>query len=186
MFVDDSNCKVAVVEDHSLSECQNEVTNQGSPCVDNIDTGLGLLNETMVNEIYEEGANPTPIDGVSDYGGFISDCCVAESLACWSYIPTVFHEELCHFPVPDVNNHTIGGCKSQMNASSWLAELKFENDNWLKSYIYRGITKSFAIVDDDSVITSYDCPNYRSVYESPARNFVSSLMSLNYLRKNIW
>lgn len=63
-----------------------------------------------------------------------------------------------------------------MNASSWLAELQFENDNWLKSYIYSGITEGFAIDDDGCQIASYDAQNYRSVSEESANNFVKNLM----------
>lgn len=93
-----------------------------------------------------------------------------------SYVPTEFHEELPHFPVAEINVHLIGGCKSQMNASSWLKELQYENDNWLKSYIYTGITRGFAIVDQGSEVDTYDCPNYRSVSEPVAGEFVRKLI----------
>lgn len=49
-----------------------------------------------------------------------------------------------------------------MNATSRLCELQYENDMWLKTYIYNVIMKGFDIVDDASVVKVYDCHNYKS------------------------
>lgn len=71
------------------------------------------------------------------------------------YSKVEFVEELQLYPVSFPNHHLIGGIPCQLNPSSWLAELEFENDMWLKSYIHSGIINGFDIVDDLSQIVAY-------------------------------
>lgn len=93
-----------------------------------------------------------------------------------SYQDTEYIPELSHFPRRESYNHCIGGFPAQLEASSWLAELSFENDMWLKSYIHRGILQGFDIVDDATEISGYDRSNYRSVLSGYAGQFVDQLI----------
>lgn len=60
------------------------------------------------------------------------------------------------------SEHYIGNVKSQLCLPTWLSELQFETDEYLKSYILEGVTYGFKIVDDNAVISSYWMRNYHS------------------------
>lgn len=72
------------------------------------------------------------------------------------YEPVDFVPELPHFPVKEFSGHLIGGYRCQLETSSWLSKLEFENDMWLKGYIRTGILDGFDIVDDVLVVQNYD------------------------------
>lgn len=72
--------------------------------------------------------------------------------------------------------HYIGGLRSQMNYRGWMHELSFEPDQKLCENLQEGITNGFRIVDSGSVINSYECDDYKSVLEGPAKEYISSLL----------
>lgn len=65
---------------------------------------------------------------------------------------------------------------SQLNIPGWLHELDQENDYNLREYLSFGIQQEFLIVDQDSVIPSYEGRNYSSVLKGEAHDFIDSLI----------
>lgn len=47
-----------------------------------------------------------------------------------------------------LDNHVIGGQRSQLNLTGWRHELQFEEDSSLKTYLLHGVTEGFCILDD--------------------------------------
>lgn len=58
-----------------------------------------------------------------------------------------------------------------------MAELAFEHDHYIKLYLLDGVTQGFKIVDTDSVIDSYDSPNYGSVRQFEGWSVINELIS---------
>lgn len=94
-----------------------------------------------------------------------------------SYAKVEVVPELEVFPSYRRVPYYIGGYPIQLNAASWLSELQYENDMWLKSYLHKGILCGFDIVDDVTAIIPYDCSNYSSVYKGEQGKFVVKLIS---------
>lgn len=92
------------------------------------------------------------------------------------YEPVNYTDKLPDFENYICDYHTIGGVPVQLNPSAWMRELAFENDAYLKSYLERGVTKGFDIVDRYSRIKSYDSANYKSATMGPAWTFIDSLI----------
>lgn len=80
------------------------------------------------------------------------------------------------FRLRSFDNHYVGGLRSQMNLTSWEYELSFENDELLRSYLYRGILYGFNIVDAGALISPYICTNYRSVTTEPCHSFINNFI----------
>ena len=72
--------------------------------------------------------------------------------------------------------HTIGGLYSQLNKTSWLHELSYENDSNLRDYLQFGVLNGVYIVNPEEEVESYFCKNYASVLEGDAHLFVDSLL----------
>ena len=70
----------------------------------------------------------------------------------------------------------MGGIRSQMIWEAWCHELSFENDGPLHDYLFYGIKDGFIIVDTESVVPSYDCPNYIPPDSGAAFDFVNNLI----------
>lgn len=92
------------------------------------------------------------------------------------YKPVRREGDLPMFRKVDHDYHMIGGLPSQMKKQAWLAELEFENDCYLKSYLLQGITEGFKIVDDIHTIPSYDNKNYLSVYANESSRCIDDLI----------
>lgn len=92
------------------------------------------------------------------------------------YTPIRREKDLPMFRKNVFDKHLIGGLPSQLHKEAWLAELEYENDSYLKSYILSGITKGFPIVDDVDCVPSYDNLNYSSVYSAEAGQFIDDLI----------
>lgn len=64
-----------------------------------------------------------------------------------------------------------------MNKQAWLAELEYENDCYLKSYLLFGIQNGFKILDNVNSVPSYDNKNYSSVYSKEAQTVLDELIT---------
>lgn len=93
-----------------------------------------------------------------------------------TYEPITLEPDLAIFPKFVYDEHKIGGLPSQLNPSAWLAELNYENDAWLKSYIKKGVLYGFDIVDDVHSVDPYDRSNYPSVLKGEAHEFIDELI----------
>lgn len=76
----------------------------------------------------------------------------------------------------EFEENKVGGFPSQMRKEAWLAELAFENDYYLKSYLRDGICEGFKIIDDIERVPSYDNQNYNSVLVEPAFSTINDLI----------
>lgn len=77
-----------------------------------------------------------------------------------------------------------------MNLSAWGKELiledtciinqffikKKKDDEQLREFLHDGILRGFSIVDNDSVISPYDCNNYLSATQGQAKLFFDELI----------
>lgn len=73
--------------------------------------------------------------------------------------------------------HYIGGIRSQLKVDAWRYELSFEPDCEKRQFLSNGIAHGFRIVDSDKCIPVYDCPNYKSCYESKANSYLNRLFN---------
>lgn len=101
---------------------------------------------------------------------------VLEPYIC-DYVDPVPEWDLPKFRPLVFSDHYIGPVKSQLHPQVWLAELSFEHDQYLKSYLLDGVKNGFKIVDADAVIASYDSENYNSVSQIDAWVVVNKLIS---------
>lgn len=75
------------------------------------------------------------------------------------------------------DHHKIGGLDSQMHKQARLAELEYENDCYLKSYLKSGILYGFKIMDDCELVQEYDNKNYSSVYSKEAKDVINEIIT---------
>lgn len=82
----------------------------------------------------------------------------------WNEMVEIIPEVLLpRFPNYTFSTHVITGVRSQLNPKMWLSELRFEHEEYLKSYLKQGVIHGFKIIDDDIQIMPYECENYQSV-----------------------
>ena len=97
-----------------------------------------------------------------------------------SYSPLYLCPDLSVLSWPDrleTSPHYIGDLKSQMRLDGWQHELAYETDNTLREYLFYGVRDGFFIVDLDSDIPTYDCPNYITPSSGDSYDFVDNLIS---------
>lgn len=157
----------------------------GDSSIQNIDNEIGLSVTATVfdcsGDIDDDGTNNTITQSVIDNLGLCLDTIefyyyLASVSSALPYRPVLIQKELPLFRNWVRNDHIIGGLSSQMNAKVWLAELAYENDQYLKSYLRKGIMEGFRIVDDIDSIIGYDSVNYDSVRVGEAAQIVDELL----------
>lgn len=180
---------------------ETNLSNYSWPCVDNglaSDSPLGLVHTASgwCAELYTQMdyVHLVKIYDVSRPFGF-SEAIYTNTLSYhWDLSSTTLHTgydpqntdnnvpRVC----PDIEiylrdytipaSHTIGGIISQMCLPAWLHELQYESDSSLASFIRKGISCGFNIIDLDHQIQGYDCENYSSVLQGPAFDYVNKLI----------
>lgn len=127
------------------------------------------IKPEYVNKVIipESGAWKAPVSNVN-YG--FNTSTQVNDLDMLAESPRVFN---CQERIDD--RHYIGGIRCQLKLAAWEHELKFVCDNEKKNFLLNGISQGFGIVDDDTCIPMYDCPNYKSCLESEANQYLSRL-----------
>lgn len=165
-----SNIDSQVYQYDSVSNLADNVTCGnivGSGNIDPLLLGIGKTVDQVTGEnniILSQDGN-TSYSAETDFQKFSGD-----------YTAVFTEPDLKIFPQYVENNHLIGGLPSQLNASAWLAELAYERDAWLKSYIRKGVLFGFDIVDSCDDIEPYDRSNYLSVFNDPAKEFIDTII----------
>lgn len=129
------------------------------------------------DELLNSDFDPDTSEDYQSLGfGGVADVWSMVSCVTGPYAPVDYYNPPAIFTDPSSYRHTIGGLPSQMNLGSWQYELSFENDFHLRSYLYNGILNGFQIVDQNAVIESYCCPNYKSVLVQPCHSVIDDLI----------
>lgn len=141
------------------------------------DCGPSWDKVSYINIEDYENALASDFDDYSlGFGGVADIWSISSSCVTGPYVPVDYSNPPLGFTSPSPLRHTVGGLTSQMNLGSWQYELLFENDFHLRSYLYNGILSGFQIIDQNAVISSYCCPNYKSVLVEPCHSVIDNLI----------
>ena len=83
---------------------------------------------------------------------------------------------ICPMEIRSEVHGCLGGVPNQLKPGPWRYYLDSEPDKHTADYLWKGVTRGFAIVDDDANIDSYECSNYESCLSGDSHIFIDDLI----------
>ena len=88
----------------------------------------------------------------------------------------IFIDQACPWEIRLKEPAILGGVSGQLKPDVWKYYLEYEDDLVIKDYLWQGVSKGFAIVDEGANIESYECTNYNSCTSGDAFAYIDVLI----------